>query len=287
VCAMLCVLSLILSCTPRRDGSGMLLKKKVAALLALIYFAGIIASTSRSAIILVAIAFVGFLSFRSRSGTRWLYTSLAAGFVTLLLLAGTILSNLDVVQDKITDVIGEGKLASQLSRVGTFSDRLHGFTNLVTNPDVYTFFGYGAGRGIDESDPLFSHDMISNMLVTHGVVPLLAIALIGGTVVRRMHARIYRLQDPHHRWLAAGFLGLVFGLVALSAVSGSVLATFPVTAMMWLWFAMLALIYQSDRLPDLATDSPAALPEITPGAATPRAVHRFRRSGCSASESRY
>jgi hypothetical protein len=289
VCAMLCVLSLMLTFTPRRDGAGPLLKMNIAVPISLIYLAGIIASTSRSAVLLGVIAFIGFLAFRSRLGTRWLYSSLAGGFVALVLLSDIILSNLDVVQDKISDVIGDGKLATQLSRVGTFSDRLQGFTKLFKNPDVYTFFGYGPGRGSDERDPLFAHDMISNMLVTHGVVPLLAIAVIGGMVVRRMHARIYRLQDPHHRWLASGFLGLVFGLVALSAVSGSVLATFPVTAMMWLWFAMLTLIYQSDRVLGLAPESPVPAPEIAtvPGATVPRAAHRFRRSGYSASESRY
>jgi hypothetical protein len=287
VCAMFCALSLMLSSTPRRDGTGTLLKKNIAAFLFVIYFAGIIASTSRSAILLVVIAFVGFLSFRSRSGTRWLYTSLGAGFVALLLLSGTILSNLDLVQDRISGVMGDGKLADQLSRVGTFSDRLHGFTNLVTNPDVYTLFGYGAGRGSDESDPLFSHDMISNMLVTHGVVPLLGIAIIGGMFLSRMHARLYRLQDPHHCRLAAGFLGLVFALVVLSALSGSVLATFPVSAMLWLWFAMLTLVYQSDRLLTSDAEPSPSAPEATPSAAQARVVHRFRRSGYSASESRF
>ena len=290
VCAMLCVVSIMLTLTPRREGGGWLLRRGLATFFVAIYFAGLVASTSRSAMLLVLIALVGFLCFRSGSATRWLYASCGAAFLALVLMADTILSNLDVMQDKISDILGDGQFITLLSRVGTFSDRLHGFANLITNPEVYTFFGYGPERGSDERDPLYSHDMISNMLVTHGVVPFLAFAIIGGVVLKKIHGHVLRLPDRHHRLLAAGLLSLAFSLFVLSAVSGSVLGTFPINALFWLCLAQLMLVYQSDALHSTDEEEMDVAEEVTTNGAPPappaRVVHRFRRSGYSAPPSR-
>ena len=280
VCAIMCVLGLVLAYTPKKDGSGPLLNKGLAFAFAAIYFVGIIASTSRSALLLVVIGWGGFLCFRSVTATRWLYAVFAAAFLGLIFMADVILDNLDSWQSQISNMIGGGggQLATQLSRVGTFSDRLHGFANLAKNPEVYTLFGYGPDRGSDERDPLYAHDMISNILVTHGLVPLVAMGIFGIVVLTRMHGRVFRLADRHHRLLAAGFLSLAFSLFALSAVSGSVISVFPVNTLLWLCFALLMLVYQGDHLQMEARVEgvrPEALPVASP---PPRVVHRFRRS---------
>jgi hypothetical protein len=285
VSAILCTLSLTLAFTPRREGGGTLLKKKAAFALAAVYFAAIVASTSRSAMLLVMIAWIAFLCFRSRKATSGLYTGMGVAFVGLVALSGTILSNLDAVQDKVSGMTGEGQLASQLSRVGTFSDRLRGFSNVLTNPDVYTLFGYGPSRGTDDTDPLYAHDMISNTLVAYGLVPLIAIVVVGGMVVSRMHRLIFRMHDRHHRLLAAGFLAIAFALFVLSAVSGSVFGTFPINVLLWLCFALLTLTHQSDLL-RVAEVAPALAEAQMPSQAVmPRAVRRFQRSGRPSPES--
>jgi hypothetical protein len=202
-----------------------------------------------------------------------------------------ILSHLDSWQHQITDTTGDGRLVTQLSRVGTFSDRLRGFTNLVTNPEVYTLFGYGAGRGGDPSDSLYAHDMISNTLVTHGLVVLVVAGVFGVMVLTWMHRRVLRLRDMHHRLLASACIALAFSLFVISCVSGSVLGTFPVNALMWLCFALLMLVYQSDHvhsseMTEAASEIEATPQPITSQPAMPRVVHRFSRSGRPASESR-
>lgn len=280
VCAIMCVLGLMLAFTPKKDGSGPLLNKSLAFVFAAIYFIGIIASTSRSALLLVVIGWGGFLCFRSLAATRWLYGGFAAAFLCLIFMADVILDNLDTWQNQISSMIGGGggQLATQLSRVGTFSDRLHGFANLAKNPEVYTFFGYGPERGSDERDPLYSHDMISNILVTHGMVPLVVMGIFGVVVLTRMHGRVLSLPDRHHRLLAAGFLSLAFSLFALSAVSGSVISVFPVNTLLWLAFGLLMLVYQGDYLQTEAREEEVRLTE-TPAVPPPaRVVHRFRRS---------
>jgi hypothetical protein len=241
------------------------------------------ASTSRSSALLVVLGLGGFFCFRSRVATRALYAALAAGFLGLVLLADVLLDNLDGWQQQVSEAVGGGEFATQMSRVGTYSDRLRGFSNLAKNPDVYTLFGYGPDRGKDERDPLYSHDLISNILVTHGLVPLLAIMGFGVFVLARMHRGVFLIGDKHHRLLAAGFLSLAFSLFALSALSGSVLAVFPVNTLLWLCFGLLMLVYQSEQLnaPADAEFSPETVEENAP-AVTPRPINRFRRSGFTA-----
>lgn len=285
VCGVMCALSVMLNFTPQRGGQAPLLGTTLAMIFSTIYFAGIVASMSRSAMLLVAVALVGFLCFRSRGATRLLYAAMAACFVALVAFSNTILLNLDVLQNKITETMGDGQIVTQISRVGTFSDRLHGFANLVTNPDVYTLFGHGRGRGKDPSDPLYSHDIVSNVLVVHGLVPLLAFAIVGCVVLARMHKRILNLQDRHHRLLATGFLGLALSFVAISLVSGSVLGTFPVNALFWLCLALLMLVSQSDKLSISGEEPrPSARAAIAaPLAASPHVPHRVTRFRHSAS----
>lgn len=282
VSGMLCAVSLMLGLTPRREGRGRLLDARLAAVMAFVYLAGVFASTSRSAFLFIAVALGGFFCFRSLTATRLLYAGMAAAFISLILLADVLLANLDTFQNQVSRAAGDGEFATQMSRVGTYSDRLRGFSNLVRNPEVYTLFGYGTERGSDERDPLYSHDLISNNLVTHGVVPVLAMALFGVFVLKRMHGQVLRIADAHHRVLAAGLLSLGFSFFALSAASGSVLSVFPVNAFLWLSFGLFMLVCQSDQqCGSEAAEVPKETMDDTP-AETQRAVHRFRRSGAGA-----
>jgi hypothetical protein len=279
VCAFLAVMSLVLAYIPRRDGRGSLLGPKAAATFAAIYLAGMVASTSRSSVVLVIIALVGFVCFRSRRGTQGLYVGLVASFVALVLMANTILLNLDGIQAHISDATGDGQLATQLSRVGTFSDRLQGFQNLATNPKAYTLFGYGGARGSNKDDDFYSHDLISNILVKHGLVALLAVLFVGGILLIRLHRRVLCIQDRHHRLLAAAFLSLAFSFFPLSAVSGNVIGVFPVNTLLWLCFGLLIVICQSDARQDADGPLPIAATEGASAAKGPRVTYRFRQSG--------
>jgi hypothetical protein len=280
VCGMMAVFTVILAFTPRRRGDGRILTPGAGVFFFTIFMAGLIASTSRSALLLTLIGPVGFLCFRSAAATRWLYATLGAGFMLLVLFASVLLSNLGDLQSEISGVAGEGQLASQLSRVGTFGDRLHGFANLATNPEVYTLFGYGTERGSDERDPLYAHDMVSNLIVTHGLVVFVLIVIVLVIALTRMHRRVLQLGDRHHRLLAAGFTALAFSVFALSAVSGSVIGTFPVNTLLWLSLGLLMLVYQSETLH--RGDPTAVPPETLPDAETqhtPRRAIPFTRSG--------
>jgi hypothetical protein len=282
VSGVLCVFSAILALTPARDERRALQNKIVAALLCLVYVAAVVASTSRSTFLFIAVALGGFFCFRSRFATRILYAGLAAAFFALMFFSEFLLMNLDPIQDAISSVTGETEFVYQLTRVGTFADRLMGFSRLWKNPEAYTAFGYGSSRGHDEYDPLYAHDLLGNMLVVHGVVPLLALVVVGTVILRKLHRLVTDLPDPHHRRLAAGMVALGFSFFAISAVSGNVLGVFPVNVFLWLCLGFFALICQSGQGGEPAT-GPAPVPApASASAASPtpgRAVHRFRRSG--------
>jgi len=284
VCGLLCILSLVLTMTPRRNGEGNILGRWTAYTFVGIYVLGLLASTSRSALAMIVVGLAGFFAFRSSRGTRMLYAGLAVSFVALVFFAGAILDNLDNFQLWLDQQVGGGSYASQMTRVGTYSDRLSGFSNLARNPDVYTLFGYGPGRGYDERDPLHAHDLLSNVLVTHGLVPLLAMMFAGGYLLSRLHRQVFQIGDRQHRLLAAGLLSATISFFALSVMSGSVLSVFPVNVMMWLCVGLLMVVFQDEARAAAAGTVLDPLPAASPPTApAPRVVHRFRRSGYSTS----
>ncbi|MFZ4764467.1 MAG: hypothetical protein ACOYMN_05890, partial [Roseimicrobium sp.] len=242
VCGALCAISLVLGLTPRPSGRGALLQPVIAGILGLIYVAGLIASASRSAFFVIFVAMAGYFCFRSRTATKLLYAGLVTSFITLVFSAEMLLSNLDALQGQVASATGGGEFAGKMTRVSTFSDRLRGFATLATNPDAYTLFGYGSARGSDPSDPLYSHDIITNNLVTHGLVPVLFVLVVFALGLSKAHGSILRITDRRHRLLAAGLLALAFSFFAVSVVSGGVISIFPVNVFLWLSFGLLILV---------------------------------------------
>ena len=277
VCGALCAVSMILALTPRSEGPSKSLHPGIAAVFALIYIAGLMASASRSAFFVIAVVMGGFFCFRSKAATKALYAVMLGCFLMLLFSANAILSNLDAVQAQIAGATGGSDFAGKMARVSTFSDRLRGFAVLTTNPEAYTLFGYGGTRGIDPSDTLYSHDLLTNNLVSHGLVPVLAVLAVFVFMLVKAHGSIQRVADVRHRLLASAFLALAFSLFAVSMVSGSVLSIFPVNTFLWLSFGLLVLVLQCEaaRVAGSVETAAGQPDEIQ---TEPRTVHRFRRS---------
>jgi hypothetical protein len=260
-----------------------------SAVLAAIFLAGQIASTTRTSLMVIVYGMIGFYLFRTLAGTRLVYGALSAAFVALVIFAQAILDNMVDLQDGLDAIVGGGAFVGQMARIDTYSDRLIGFAKWTSNPEMFTLFGYGPGRVDNYGDPLYAHDLVTGILVTHGLVPLVVLVIGGSIILYHMHRRVLATVDAHHRCLAAGLIAVAFSFVAISAVSGSVLGVFPVNSLMWLCLAMLMLVYQDER--GMAAEARAAVPQ-QPMAQGPaceavarRAVHRFRRSGQSASGS--
>jgi len=230
----LCAVALILGIKPTPQRGSRMFPLFIALLISLCYGAAMMASTVRTSLMIPIIGLAAAWAFRYRGVTWFLYTSLTLMFALLVLSADFILNRISIWNDLATDNLIARAFGQELTSIGTFSDRLMGFRNILMNPDAYTLFGYGAERGSDPTDPLYNHDLLSNMIVRHGCVPLVLFGLVGFIVLRRLHAAVHRLSVPDDRRLAAAALGISLAIFGASMLSGNVLATFPNNVFFWL-----------------------------------------------------
>lgn len=219
--------------TTRRTGGGKHLSLPVALLYTGLFAAALAASTSRSGIIIITVCLAGLWCFRSRLGTAVYYIVMLLTFATLLIGATYFQDRLNDMSEKLIALAGSRFSEDTLS-INTFSDRLQGFSQVLTNPDAYSLFGFGKDRGNDPGDPLYNHDMLSNILVHHGVIALGVVILLGTFALLLIHRSLLRIRDRPQRRIGAMMLALVMGLVAISVTSGSILNIFPVNIIFWL-----------------------------------------------------
>jgi hypothetical protein len=272
ICAVLSSVSLSLMLISKPEGHGRMLGKVTGVCFTLIYLCGVVASTSRSSLIVVPFVLLAGRCFCTRRSTWLIYAGCGIAFLALVFSAEFLLDRLGNWQGVLDRIAGDSQFAGQMSRIGTFSDRLMGFIALTKNPEVYTLFGYGADRGTDPRDPLFCHDMITGTVVRYGVVTALIFGIIVIRVLTLSHRVIYRLDDPSHRRLGATLLALAFSFFVVSMISGTILQVFPVNVFLFLFLSLLVLVAQTAAKLHGTTNQPLAsdgLPPFRPSSAQP------------------
>jgi hypothetical protein len=237
-----------------------------AILFALIYLVGMTASTIRTVLMIPVIAMVAAFAFRTRGATRLFYGCIIAGFLVIVFNSAFVLNNLYSWNDMLAHSTVGKVLGADAMNIATYTERLVGFQNVLMNPDAYTLFGYGASRGEDVGDPLYNHDMISNALVRHGIVPLAIVTIFGCWVLVKLHSALLVLPQDDKK-LAAGLLATSLAMFMGSILSGNVLATFPNNVLLWLLLGAVALlVFDAEKKPveetalEDASPHPACLP---------------------------
>jgi len=225
---------------------------------------------------------VGYWCFTSRTRTMIFYSSSFLTFIAMLLTATYLQGRLDDISQFLIG-LGGGHFNEETLNVNTFSDRLQGFSHVLTNPDAYTLFGYGPMRGKDPTDPLYNHDLFSNILVRYGSIALLVMVVIGVGFLWFSHRSLLNIQNPNKRRIGSMMLALAMGLVAISGISGSVLTIFPVNIIFWLVVAAALMAVRGQENPvRRAASVPAkelaigALPLRSAAPAGNQGVTRFR-----------
>ncbi len=241
IAAVLMVLPLYLAQAANRSTGKKEMRPVFAIIFAAIYGGALVASTSRSALIVVLAMLAGMHLFRGKTGTLAVYASSLLIFITMLAGARFFQDRLDVWTQMITQKM-QGGFGEEMMKLQTFSDRLQGFAAVLTNPSAYTLFGHGLERGRDPSDPLYNHDLLSSILVQHGVVALVAVIVMGGVFLAWIHRNILGIKDRGRRRMAAAMAAMVISLIAISVASGSVLSVFPVNVFFWLAVAATILL---------------------------------------------
>lgn len=269
VCAALAGASLFLGFGPVEKGGKHPLPKVVSLLFFAIYCGGLIASTSRTAILMIPVAIFGGWCFFSRQRTRAFYAITGGGFLGLIVCSPWLVMRIDMLNDMVSSWVDPYSFFGRMLTVGTYWDRLEGFATVLMNPDAYRLFGWG----MDETGEgrFHYHDPLSEILVRFGSLALLGLLVAGGTFLLFCHRQTWTLKREQDRVFAARMIALAFSLIAVSLVSGSVLTTFPNNVVFWTCLAGVAALSRQQLMEQRAAAS-RKLPGFTRGPDVPSEV---------------
>ncbi|HSJ01663.1 MAG TPA: hypothetical protein VK956_04380, partial [Verrucomicrobium sp.] len=163
---------------------------------ALVFAGGLFVSMQRTILILPILTFGAYLLFRTPGGVKFFYASVVVALVSGILASDLLLGGLGEANEKIR-VEGTG-WASKVVQVGTFADRLKGWTRLK-KAKSYSLFGTGSGEITSFDSDDYSHDVINRILIHYGLVGLgVTFGLLIWTA-RRVHGMVFKIRDPVDR----------------------------------------------------------------------------------------
>lgn len=229
----------------RRDGRLGLSTPLAIGLVALTVAAWA-ASTVRVGILLLPVAVIGTFVFSRPGATRAFYAVLVGGLMALVAASGYLYQNVEIWTSKLGDFFGgSGSYLGYMLNLNSYKDRLYGFYNVLLNPDAYSLFGMPHGG---EDGGFVVHDPLSSMLLSYGVIPLVAMLLIAAAGTWRLHRVIFVMRNRTLQLFAASFLANAAGNVAVSLVNGNLLGTFPVNVFFWVSLAFAITLRQADEV---------------------------------------
>ncbi len=275
VCAALAVVSLFLGFARHEKGARPLLRPWVAMLCFVIHFAGLIASTSRSPILIVPIALLGGWCFFSRSRTRAFYAVTGGSFLALVVASPWLVQRIDLINEFVSGLASPSSFMGRMMTVGTYWDRLEGFATVLMNFDAYKLLGWG----IDEHGEgrFHYHDPLSEVLVRFGALALFAMVVIGALFLIFSHRQAWNLKQTKDRQFAARMISLSFALVAISLISGSILTTFPNNVIFWLCLGGVTALARQQALDLKKAPARPAFPASQPWSQQPQESRPQRR----------
>ena len=260
VSMILAVLSVVLTQMKHSESGRPYLGRAMGFFLFCIFVSGWLASTSRSASVILMMGAVGWWCFGSGPRTFLAYFTAITSMLILMVFAESLLDHLRDASLVMYDIFGSNKFGEQLTRLGTFTERLQGFSNLLKNPEFITAFGYGADRGLDPSDPLYNHDLLSNLIVRFGLVPVGIGAFITVWVAVWLHSNLLQIRERRVRSMAAACMGIVVGMIGSSLLSGSLLTVFPNNVFFWVLVSCVLVGFQSRGMTEDAVPATGVRP---------------------------
>lgn len=195
---------------------------------AAVFLVGLFVSMQRTILLLPVVTWGAYMCFKSRGGIKFFYSS-----VVITLLIGVIMSDFLLARlgsfDARIRMEGDGWGASVV-RVGTFADRLKGWTRLK-RAKSYSFFGtahHGGSTAVTFDSDDYSHDVINRILINYGVVGLFVV--LGGLawVAKFVHGSTLRIRDPVDRDMVIFVLAVVGVNGIGTLMSGSNAHTVPI-----------------------------------------------------------
>ncbi|MES2595847.1 MAG: hypothetical protein V4662_10950 [Verrucomicrobiota bacterium] len=213
--------------------------KLIILLMMAAFLGGLASATMRSAFVLLPVGLLGSWLFSARSRTRLFYGTISLGFVALVASSKWLLQVLPQAMATMYDLSGGSAFMSQMLRVGTYYERLMGFSNCLANPAAYTLFGYGPDRGRDYGDEFMNHDPLSTILIRYGAPALFITILALGLALRLAHRSVLRLPEGGSRRAGSLLLSVPLGFMVATVLQGNVFGTFPLNLMTYLCLGLI------------------------------------------------
>jgi hypothetical protein len=230
--AVLAVSSLVLGFIYRAENGRRIMAKSTALFCFVAHLAGLIASTGRTPIMILPAALVGAWCFVSRARTKAFYITVVSAFLVLVASSGYLINHLEELNERAMALGAPGGFLSRMLMLGTYWDRLSGFSNVLMNPAAWSLFGFGEAG--DSTGLYYYHDPISEILMRYGAIALFAVITGVVLMLRWFHRQAWRIESPAERQFAAAMIALAFSMLLISALSGSVMTVFPVNIFFWL-----------------------------------------------------
>lgn len=208
-----------------------------------IYALALALSMARGATLSAAAMLVYAWLFRTRSGVTIAYLFSAAVIGGLIFFARPLLDSLDTLQ---TFLPGNADWQEQAFRLGTISDRLMGFENILGKPSNWPLFANPLKYDIHAlgySDAQYSHDLFSQMILRIGAIPVFVGIAVGMYIVWRAHRAIFALPAGKggSRMLAARIMAILI-VFLLSQAGGSGMTVFPINFWLGMFTGLLTII---------------------------------------------
>jgi hypothetical protein len=210
----------------------------------LLFVGAWLSSTARSAAVAIPMALLARYCFSDARRTRVFYITAVGSFVLLVATSGWLLRVLPNAMDTMFELAGGQGFADQILRVGTYYERLMGFSNVLANPAAYTLRGMGADRGGDYNDEFMNHDPLSGTLVRYGVVALVFMIVMTFFLLRHVHQSVLKLPAGSVRHVGCLLLSVPLAYLLASVLQGTVFFTFPLNAFTWLCMGMVEALGQ-------------------------------------------
>ncbi len=217
---------------------------------------GLMLSFGRTSWVLAVMGLAGVFFFTSAARTTIFYLFSSSAFLLIIF-------NSDYISDKLPEWEAGLPMTSvaqqQASRLGTYSDRLLGFTNLVKDKSFWTAFGVPGYTAEDEKygSKYYSHDAFTSSLLKYGLVGVSIIGFVCFFFLMKIHRGILAVKDKDLRLFSAACASACFPVFFSGFLSGSSVGLFPVNFLFWSLIGCTLVIVNSDRMDRVR---PVALP---------------------------
>ncbi len=245
-----------------------------------LFVIGCVASMTRVANINWAMPILLLPVLRSARGTLALYGGVAGLFVSACVFAQELSNWVTQLTLWALENFGGTALGEQLSRFWTICARLDGMHDLAHNPLMWTMFGYGTKGASDMYDAhlVASHDLISNLLLEIGWLPLGLLLIVAAVGLHSFHRSVLGLRGTSFYNICVWMVGIEFGLLLHNVFAGNVTSTFPVNFFCWfIAGAINACIAYHEGRRATARSSQRAPANLQPAGAQAMLSHEIRR----------